>query len=200
MKKEKMLEEVQAEARAVTWPSQTDHDAFVTMSRRARDGIMVNLTGLAHLQLREFQESWQYRANICLCDKHRMHANEYQALAAVTEHTPDFVRLGQGPEHDRKIAQLLHAALGMMSEAGEFADALKKHIMYGKALDEVNLMEEVSDCLWYEALALRATKHTLEDCMEKNIAKLKARYGDKFTQHAAVNRDLDKERRVLEGK
>ena len=59
-----MLEEVQAEARAVSWPSEADHDAFVTMSRRARDGIMVNLTGPSHLQLREFQESWRYRADI----------------------------------------------------------------------------------------------------------------------------------------
>jgi NTP pyrophosphatase (non-canonical NTP hydrolase) len=127
-----------------------------------------------------------------------MHINEYQVLAAVTEFTPDFVRLGQGPEHDMMVARLLHSTLGMMTEVGEFADMLKRHIFYGKALDEVNLLEENGDLAWYQALALNATKKNLEECLEKNIAKLKARFGDKFTQHAALNRDLAKERAELE--
>jgi hypothetical protein len=33
---------------------------------------------------------------------------------------------------------------------------------------------------------------------ETNIAKLKARYGDKFDAHKAINRDTDKEREILE--
>lgn len=129
-----------------------------------------------------------------------MQINEYQMLAGVTEFTPDFVRLGQGPEHDRMVAQLIHAFLGLSSEVGELADMLKKHVIYGKVLDQVNVLEEIGDCSWYQALAMTAIKKTLEECMEKNIAKLKARYGDKFTQHAALNRDLDKERDVLEGR
>ena len=129
-----------------------------------------------------------------------MHPNEYQALAGVTEFTPDFVRLNQGPEHDRMVAQLLHAVLGLASEVGEIADALKKHIIYGKALDEVNIVEESGDLSWYQALLLRAVKRGMEESMEKNIAKLKARYGDKFTSHAALNRNLEAERRALEGK
>jgi NTP pyrophosphatase (non-canonical NTP hydrolase) len=36
--------------------------------------------------------------------------------------------------------------------------------------------------------------------LERNIAKLKKRYGDKFSSHAAINRDLAGERAVLEGK
>ena len=34
--------------------------------------------------------------------------------------------------------------------------------------------------------------------MDTNIAKLKARYGDKFTEQAASERDLDTEREILE--
>ncbi len=129
-----------------------------------------------------------------------MQINEYQALAAVTEYTPDFVRLeGATPEHNMMVAKLLHAFLGLASETGELADALKKHIIYGKTLDEINLLEEAGDLEWYAALLLTAVKRTMEECMEKNIAKLKARYGDKFTAHAALNRDLDAERRALEG-
>lgn len=127
--------------------------------------------------------------------------NEYQVLAAVTEFTPDFVRLeGQSPEHNFMVAQLLHAFLGMSSETGEMADALKKHIIYGKALDLINVAEESGDLMWYQALALRAVKVSMEDTMQKNIDKLKKRYGDKFTQAAALNRDLQGERAVLEGK
>lgn len=129
-----------------------------------------------------------------------MQINEYQSLATVTEFTPDFIRLGKGPEHDRMVAQLVHAVLGMTSEVGEVADMLKKHIMYGRELDQVNILEESGDLAWYQALAMSAVKKTLEECMEKNIAKLKARYGGKFSEHAALHRDLDKERRVLEDK
>ena len=41
---------------------------------------------------------------------------------------------------------------------------------------------------------------TFEEIMEKNIEKLKARYGDKFTEKSALNRDLEQERKTLEDK
>jgi NTP pyrophosphatase (non-canonical NTP hydrolase) len=37
-----------------------------------------------------------------------------------------------------------------------------------------------------------------EEICEKNIAKLKARYGEKFDAHKALNRDTDAEREILE--
>jgi NTP pyrophosphatase (non-canonical NTP hydrolase) len=97
------------------------------------------------------------------------------------------------------VAQLIHAFLGLSSEVGELADALKKHIIYGKALDEINVLEEIGDLSWYNALALTAVKKTMEECLQTNINKLRARYGEKFTQAAALERNLDKERKVLEG-
>lgn len=63
MKKEKQLAETQAEARAVTWPNEANHDAFVALSRNVRDVIVPNLE-LQGLHAREMQESWQYRADI----------------------------------------------------------------------------------------------------------------------------------------
>jgi NTP pyrophosphatase (non-canonical NTP hydrolase) len=132
--------------------------------------------------------------------------NDYQQLALVTEFTPDFVRLidrqtgePMSAEHNMKIARLLHAILGIISEAGELADALKKHIIYGKQLDDINVMEETGDLSWYEVIALHACKFTFEEAMERNIAKLKARFGDKFTEAAALTRNLDRERKTLEG-
>lgn len=129
-----------------------------------------------------------------------MNPNEYQTLALITEFTPDFVRLeGKSPEHNMMVARALHACLGLMSETGEIADALKKHIVYGKELDLINLMEEGGDQSWYVALLLSAVKKGFEEALEKNIAKLKLRFGDKFTTAAATKRDLDAERKILEG-
>lgn len=135
-----------------------------------------------------------------------MNPNDYQHRALVTEMTPDFVRLfdrqtgaPMSDEHNKMIARLIHAVLGLTSEVGELADALKKHLIYGKALDLVNVIEETGDVLWYEALALAAVKGQLSDAMAKNIAKLQKRFGDKFTEQAALNRDLPAERKILEG-
>ena len=129
-----------------------------------------------------------------------MQPNEYQDLALKTEFTPDFVRLeGYSDEHNQMVARAIHACLGLASEVGEIADALKKHIIYKRELDTINLMEESGDLAWYCALMLSAVKRTMEESLEKNIAKLKLRFGDKFTTDAATIRDLPGERKLLEG-
>lgn len=127
-----------------------------------------------------------------------MDADQYQHDALRTESTPDFVRLGGDREHDVVVARLIHAVLGMSSEVGELADALKKHIIYGKALDEVNIIEENGDLSWYQAVMLHAIKRSISEAHERNIAKLRVRYGDAFDPHKALNRNLDKERKALE--
>lgn len=96
--------------------------------------------------------------------------------------------------------RLLHAGIGLATESGEFLDALKKSIFYGKELDVVNLKEELGDVLWYMAIAMDVLGTDFETEMEKNIKKLKARYGEKFSQDSAEKRDLKKERGILEEK
>lgn len=96
--------------------------------------------------------------------------------------------------------RLLHAAMGMATEAGELVDMLKKHIFYGKPMDLVNASEEVGDSLWYVGLAIDAMRTTMNEVMTQNIQKLRLRYPEKFTELAAENRDLDAERALLEGK
>ena len=94
--------------------------------------------------------------------------------------------------------RLLHAGMGIATEAGEFLDALKKSIFYGKELDRVNLKEELGDLLWYIAIAMDELGTNFETEMERNIKKLKARYPEKFTQEHAEYRDLETERKILE--
>lgn len=95
--------------------------------------------------------------------------------------------------------RLLHAAMGMQTEVAEFTDALKKSLFYGKPLDVVNLKEEIGDALWYIEVALDVLESTTEEEQARVINKLKARYPEKFTTEAALNRDLVKERQILEG-
>ena len=94
--------------------------------------------------------------------------------------------------------RLLHAGIGMSTESGEFLDALKKHIYYGKELDRTNLKEEIGDLCWYIAIALDVLGSDFETEMKRNIDKLQHRYPEKFTSHHANNRDLSKERSILE--
>lgn len=127
-----------------------------------------------------------------------MNTKEYVKNALKTE-SVNFAAIAQrlgAPENIR----LLHAAIGLATEAGEIQDQLKKAIFYGKPLDKVNLEEELGDLFWYIAIMSDALGVPFENIMEKNIAKLKARYGDKFTETAALERNLEAEREILEKK
>jgi NTP pyrophosphatase (non-canonical NTP hydrolase) len=96
------------------------------------------------------------------------------------------------------MARLIHAGMGITTEAGEFMDALKKHTMYGRQIDTTNLKEELGDLMWYISLACDELGITLEEVMERNIAKLRKRYPEQFTEIDATNRDLKAERATLE--
>jgi NTP pyrophosphatase (non-canonical NTP hydrolase) len=125
-----------------------------------------------------------------------MNPNQYTKEAALTDH--DTYEQVTARLNDDKIARLVHYGFGLGSEVGEFQDALKKYIAYGKPIDVVNLKEEIGDLLWYLSRICETCEFTLEDAMETNIAKLKARYGEKWTQEAALNRNLKLEREILE--
>lgn len=169
-----------------------------------------------------------------------------------------------------------HMALGIVGEMGELVDQIKKAYIYGKGVDQVNIVEEVGDVAWYvagiaqhipalaewmesdelrdsvdiekltharknltRAILMNAMSMTnlavditmladsgdletadaesvakiigtglfatallldvdLPQAYEINIAKLAKRYGDKYSDFNAVNRDTDAERAVLE--
>ena len=95
---------------------------------------------------------------------------------------------------------LMHAAMGLCTEAGEFMDALKKAACHGRPIDVVNLREEIGDILWYAGLASHHLGTTFEELMALNQAKLKLRYPERFDAMKSIHRDVAAERVVLEGK
>jgi NTP pyrophosphatase (non-canonical NTP hydrolase) len=99
---------------------------------------------------------------------------------------------------DNELLDNLHYLIGMMTEIGELIDPFKKNMAYEKPIDYVNIQEEVGDLMWYLANFCRINNFDLEKIMQNNIDKLRARYPEKFTSENAINRDLNKERKILE--
>lgn len=103
------------------------------------------------------------------------------------------------PQLGNAFADTVHMLFGISTEIGELQDQYKKHLAYGKELDLVNIEEEIGDIMWYIINFCRFNNLDLEKILDQNIEKLKSRFPDKFTEQLAKNRDLDSERKVLEG-
>jgi NTP pyrophosphatase (non-canonical NTP hydrolase) len=97
-----------------------------------------------------------------------------------------------------ELADLIHSMLGCITESAEIAEHVRDVLTGAKPLDAANLKEEFGDTLWYVALGLRFLQTSFGETFDTNIAKLRARFPDKFTEAAAIDRDLAAERAVLE--
>ena len=93
---------------------------------------------------------------------------------------------------DFPTERLLTAAVGMSAEAGEFTEIIKKIIFQGKPVNDENLFDlkrELGDIMWYVAQACMGLDISLDEVMEMNVDKLKARYpGGEFDVHYSENR------------
>jgi len=93
----------------------------------------------------------------------------------------------------------LHAMLGMIGEhGGEFAEALLAALQPLGTLDMVNVLEELGDGHWYEAVLLDTTGHKFVDSLNIVDRKLQKRYGTAYTDKGALQRDKQAERVVME--
>lgn len=90
-----------------------------------------------------------------------------------------------------------HYLFVMVRQCSVVVDKVKRQIFYGKKLD----VEAVAAATGIMVAAAyewaRIGGGALEDAASKNLLKLKVRYPDKFTEHAANNRDTQKEGEVF---
>jgi len=93
---------------------------------------------------------------------------------------------------------LQHNVHGMVKCVGKISDFIKKGVIYGKELNETGIKEKLQELDYYINQALRYYGQTSQGARERNIEKLSARYGDKFTEAAANERNLAVEREILE--
>ena len=90
------------------------------------------------------------------------------------------------------MATLLTGAVGMSSEAGEFAEIIKKCVFQGKEMtDDIkkHLASELGDVAWYWINSCRALGVDPNEVIGNNVEKLKARYpGGEFNAFSSENR------------
>lgn len=95
-------------------------------------------------------------------------------------------------KHDTTDMEHMHAALGVAGEAGELADAIKKHVVYGKPLERENVVEELGDLRFYMQQIMNMHGISEEEVLQGNANKLSKRYpAGQYSDTAAVAR-LDK--------
>lgn len=74
--------------------------------------------------------------------------------------------------------RLAVAALGLVGEAAEASELIKKHIGHNHELNVEKLTLELGDVLWYLADLANIIGVDLKEVASKNLDKLKARYPD----------------------
>lgn len=79
-------------------------------------------------------------------------------------------------------------ALGLVGEAGEVGEVIKKQVGHGHEPDKARVADELGDVLWYAAVLAYHYGIRLADVAEANVAKLVARYPAGFAVERSVNR------------
>ena len=88
--------------------------------------------------------------------------------------------------------------LEFIKENLKLLDILKKKIYYNKDTN-IEVVKKLSINMFYLLNYYCEKNNTnVSDILDKNINKLKARYGEKFSSERAINRDLETEREILE--
>lgn len=97
----------------------------------------------------------------------------------------------QGDQCGVRIPELITAADGIASEAGEIGEIVKKMKWQGKPLNEENrfhLKREAGDLMFYAMVMCLALGYTAEEIIDENYEKLNARYKGQFTVEESENR------------
>ena len=118
--------------------------------------------------------------------------------AVTSEESKDYIPFNsrcfeiQSGDDGIPIHRLITAALGMGAESGEFTEVVKKIVFQGKPVNEDNIFHmkrELGDVMWYVAQACMSLDTTIDEIIEMNVDKLKARYpGGEFDVHHSENR------------
>ena len=106
-----------------------------------------------------------------------MTINEYQKLAMTT----------LNPELSQKDV-LINGVMGLCGESGEVIDLVKKHLHQGHDLDKEKIVKELGDVAWYLAEIAWALEVPLEEVLQGNIDKLRARYPEGFAAERSIHR------------
>ena len=102
-----------------------------------------------------------------------MDLKEYQELCKTT-----------AKKFDNPNEEIMSWGLGIAGEAGDVAGCIKKTISH-KNDQTHGTKENIGDTLWYMAMICNFYGWSLQDILDENISKLKARYPDGFNHKDA---------------
>lgn len=105
-----------------------------------------------------------------------MTGNEYQKLAARTIN-----------KNLSTVECQYHALHGLVGETGEIHSLYQK-VFQGHEYTEEHMKKEFGDLLWFIAEYCSAMEWSLEEIMELNINKLKARFPEGFDPEKSQHR------------
>lgn len=118
-----------------------------------------------------------------------MTASEYQNLSMRTNDHKATNRIADKIVIDGvDIGGIFNACLGLSGEVGEFNDMVKKWIFHEKPLDVDHAKKESGDICWYLAMLCESFGWDLDEIMQMNVDKLKARYPEGFDTYRANHR------------
>lgn len=86
------------------------------------------------------------------------------------------------------LGGVFNACLGLSGEVGELNDMIKKWIFHEKPFDEEHAKKEMGDVMWYVAMMCYSFGWDLDEILQMNVDKLKARYPQGFSVELANNR------------
>lgn len=139
--------------------------------------------------MKEFQNpNWkpEYASEFELAKAKHTVDVEHQTMVKALVKDPNEILKSLTPEK----VDLLHAALGIATEAGELLDAVKAHVIYGKPLDLENVTEEGGDSEFYWEALRKNVKLTRVDMLQHNLNKLAKRYENyRYSDKAAIDRN-----------
>lgn len=111
--------------------------------------------------------------------------NEHaQLVRALTKSPLDIVM-----EIDEHKMGLLHMVVGVVGEAGEALEHVKKSTIHNKPLDRCALINELGDIEFYLEGLRQCLGVTREECLNANIEKLNKRYSEgRYNERHAMER------------
>ena len=128
----------------------------------------------------ELIDALMYAEHIKAAVEDSLTANDYQRVV---------MRTAVGLD---KHSLLLSGVISLNGVAGECFDIVKKYISQGNELNRKRLIGELGDVAWNLAICCEGLGVCLEEVMEKNIEKLKARYPEGFDKARSINRNDEK--------
>lgn len=106
-----------------------------------------------------------------------MTLDDYETAAARTVNT----RLSD-------TERLLDAAAGLAEEAGEILGLVRRHAFQSHTLARDRLQAELGDALWCLTVAARSAGFTLDQVASANVAKLRTRYPEGYSDRDSQER------------